>query len=181
MHQCEEQVERFGLRRKPVQRAGEVAVEQQTIRLVKARAQHAAELADISKRAFHTDVHCGSPYDAPGGPPGYDSPRAHARFMKECDYYEILRGKDWPAPSWPSGGRRGSTSAPASLSIPTITTRALPPGPLTCSGRSIPWPSTGPCAHPNGTRGPGTCTRNWALCWPVPTGGDGVLYERSCG
>ena len=68
-------------------------MEEQTIRLVKARTQHAAKLADISRRAFHTDVNCGSPYDTPGGPPGYDSPRAHARFMRECDYYEILRDK----------------------------------------------------------------------------------------
>jgi RimJ/RimL family protein N-acetyltransferase len=69
-------------------------MEQQTIRLVKARVQDAEKLADISRRAFHTDVHCGSPYDTPGGPPGYDSPRAHTHFMKQCDYWEIRRGKE---------------------------------------------------------------------------------------
>lgn len=66
-----------------------VTVEQgQTIRLVRARAQDAETLADISKRAFHTDVDCGSP--GKGGPPGYDSPVAHTRFMQQCDYYKIL-------------------------------------------------------------------------------------------
>jgi RimJ/RimL family protein N-acetyltransferase len=69
-------------------------MEEKAIRLVKARTQNAEKLADISKRAFHTDRDCGSPYDTPGGPPGYDSPRAHTRFMRECDYYEIWRGKE---------------------------------------------------------------------------------------
>jgi GNAT superfamily N-acetyltransferase len=70
----------------------EVIVEQrQAIKLVKARAQDAETLADISKRAFHTDVDCGSP--GKGGPPGYDSPVAHAHFVQQCDYYEILLGE----------------------------------------------------------------------------------------
>ncbi|MCP4543375.1 MAG: GNAT family N-acetyltransferase [Chloroflexi bacterium] len=60
------------------------------VRLEKARKENAERLADISKRAFHTDVHCGSP--GKGGPPGYDSPQAQARFMRGCDYYEILLG-----------------------------------------------------------------------------------------
>ncbi len=58
------------------------------IKLVEAREEDANRLADISKRAFHTDVQCGAPGE--GGPPGYDSPKAQARFMKECDYYKIL-------------------------------------------------------------------------------------------
>lgn len=67
--------------------------ERQAIALVKAQPQDAEQLADISKRAFHTDVNCGSPYGTPGGPPGYDSPAAHTRFMKMCDYYKIVRGR----------------------------------------------------------------------------------------
>jgi len=58
------------------------------VELVKAREEDAEELAEISKRAFHSDVHCGAP--AAGGPPGYDSPAAQIRFMRGCDYYEIL-------------------------------------------------------------------------------------------
>jgi GNAT superfamily N-acetyltransferase len=61
-----------------------------SVRLAKARAQDAERLADISKRAFHTDVDCGSPWETPGGPPGYDSAVAQARFMQQCDYYKIL-------------------------------------------------------------------------------------------
>jgi GNAT superfamily N-acetyltransferase len=63
-----------------------------TIRLVKAKAQDAEKLAELSKRAFHTDMFCGSPSETPSGPPGYDSATAHVRFMKACDYYKILRG-----------------------------------------------------------------------------------------
>jgi GNAT superfamily N-acetyltransferase len=66
----------------------------QSVCLVRANPANATALADISRRAFHTAMDCGSPYDTPGGPPGYDSPTAHRRFMRECHYYEILyRGK----------------------------------------------------------------------------------------
>jgi GNAT superfamily N-acetyltransferase len=66
----------------------------ETVRLVRANRGNAERLADISRRAFHTCFACGSPYDEPGGPPGYDSPQAHIRFMKYCHYYEIhYRGK----------------------------------------------------------------------------------------
>jgi GNAT superfamily N-acetyltransferase len=58
------------------------------IELVKAREESAARLADISRRAFNSDVDCGAPA-AEGGPPGYDSPAAQVRFMRSCDYYEI--------------------------------------------------------------------------------------------
>jgi GNAT superfamily N-acetyltransferase len=57
------------------------------VRLVKAREENAGRLADISRRAFNSDVDCGAP--AEGGPPGYDSPAAQASFMRSCDYYEI--------------------------------------------------------------------------------------------
>jgi N-acetylglutamate synthase-like GNAT family acetyltransferase len=45
-------------------------------------------LAEISKRAFESDVECGAP--EPGGPPGYDSPRATAGNIKYTDYYKIM-------------------------------------------------------------------------------------------
>ena len=60
-----------------------------TVRLVRADPENATILANISRRAFHTAMACGSPYDKPGGPPGYDSPKAHLRFMWDCHYYEI--------------------------------------------------------------------------------------------
>ncbi len=61
----------------------------EAVKLVLASESNAEKLADMSKRAFHTSFHCGSPYDEPGGPPGYDSPSAHIGFMKDCHYYEI--------------------------------------------------------------------------------------------
>ena len=48
----------------------------------------AETLARISERAFHTDVHYGSP--GKGGPPGYDSAAWQARVMRFGDYYKIL-------------------------------------------------------------------------------------------
>jgi RimJ/RimL family protein N-acetyltransferase len=45
-------------------------------------------LAEISKRAFESDVECGAP--EPGGPPGYDSPKTIAGNIKYTDYYKIM-------------------------------------------------------------------------------------------
>lgn len=61
------------------------------VTLVRASEKNAEELADISRRAFHTDLHVGSP-GGESGPPGYDSPEAQVRFMNGCDYYEIRYG-----------------------------------------------------------------------------------------
>lgn len=58
------------------------------IKLVRAREEDAERLAEISKRAFHSDIHCGAPKEQ--GPPGYDSPKAQISFMKNCDYFKIL-------------------------------------------------------------------------------------------
>ena len=44
--------------------------------------------AEISKRAFDTDVDVGAP--GPGGPPGYDSPEFHMRIREFLDCYKIL-------------------------------------------------------------------------------------------
>jgi ribosomal protein S18 acetylase RimI-like enzyme len=50
----------------------------------------AEKLADISKRAFDSDIEVGAP--GPGGPPGYDSPNHHKRMIENGtgDYLKIL-------------------------------------------------------------------------------------------
>jgi len=45
-------------------------------------------LADISKRAFDSDVEVGA--QGPGGPKDYDSPEAQINFMRWTIYYKIL-------------------------------------------------------------------------------------------
>jgi GNAT superfamily N-acetyltransferase len=54
-----------------------------------ARPQDAVALADISRRAFETDVDYGAP--GPGGPPGYDSAGWQAQMMRRASaYWKIL-------------------------------------------------------------------------------------------
>jgi GNAT superfamily N-acetyltransferase len=60
------------------------------IELRLANEQDAEMLADISRRAFHTDVDRGNT-EGPGGPPGYDDPAWQRRMMAACDYYAILQ------------------------------------------------------------------------------------------
>jgi len=57
--------------------------------LEKATAADAAKLAQISKRAFDSDIDCDAP--GPGGPPGYDSPAWQARTMRAAAAYYTLR------------------------------------------------------------------------------------------
>jgi ribosomal protein S18 acetylase RimI-like enzyme len=59
------------------------------VRIEPAEEGDAATLSEIAVRAFHTDTDYGHP-DGRGGPPGYDSPAAQARFMRHCNYYKIL-------------------------------------------------------------------------------------------
>lgn len=54
----------------------------------KARSQDADVLAEISERAFHSDIHCGAP--GLGGPPGYNSAQWQRKMMRMGDYYKIL-------------------------------------------------------------------------------------------
>ena len=61
------------------------------ITLERAKEDDAETLADISRRAFHSDVDVGAP-GKEGGPPGYDSPEFQVRLMKWCDYHKILYG-----------------------------------------------------------------------------------------
>jgi GNAT superfamily N-acetyltransferase len=66
------------------------------VRLERAGNSDANTLADISKRAFHSDVHVGAPKgdegssDGGGGPPGYDSSEFQSRMMKVCQYYKMI-------------------------------------------------------------------------------------------
>jgi GNAT superfamily N-acetyltransferase len=52
-----------------------------------ARPGDAKTLAQVSERAFHTDVLYGSP--GIGGPPGYNSAAWQAKIMRIGDYYAI--------------------------------------------------------------------------------------------
>ena len=61
------------------------------ITLERAKEDDAETLADISRKAFHSDVDVGAP-GKEGGPPGYDSPEFQVRLMKWCDYHKILYG-----------------------------------------------------------------------------------------
>ena len=58
------------------------------IRLVDADIDDAVILAEISKRAFDTDVEVGAPEES--GPPGYDDPEFQIRVMDYFDCYKIL-------------------------------------------------------------------------------------------
>jgi len=61
----------------------------ENIRLMRANTEDAESLANISKGAFHSDIHVEAP-GKEGGPPGYDSPEFQVGMMKWCNYYKIL-------------------------------------------------------------------------------------------
>ncbi len=58
------------------------------LRFERATPEDAPLLAEVSRRAFHNDIH----YEGPGegGPPGYDSAEWQILAMNHCMYYEIL-------------------------------------------------------------------------------------------
>jgi len=58
------------------------------VSIEKAKEIDGKTLADISKRAFDSDVEAGA--KGPGGPQGYDSPEAQIDNMKWTDYYKLL-------------------------------------------------------------------------------------------
>ena len=60
-----------------------------TVTLERALREDAEALAEISKRAFHSDIEVGAP-GADGGPPGYDSPEFQRNMIKWSDYHKIL-------------------------------------------------------------------------------------------
>ena len=53
----------------------------------RARPSDAEQLARVSERAFHSDIHCGAP--GVGGPPGYKSADWQKRMMRAGQYYRI--------------------------------------------------------------------------------------------
>ena len=53
----------------------------------RARPGDAEQLARVSERAFHSDIHCGAP--GVGGPPGYKSADWQKRMMRAGQYYRI--------------------------------------------------------------------------------------------
>jgi GNAT superfamily N-acetyltransferase len=65
--------------------------EPERVSITKAEEDDAEILAEISKRAFDTDIEVGSP--AEGGPLGYDTPEAQINIMKYLDCYCILLGE----------------------------------------------------------------------------------------
>ena len=65
---------------------GELSMEDR-VNLVEAVEDDAYLLADISKRAFESDVEVGA--KEPGGPSGYDSYKDQIRYMEYFDYYRI--------------------------------------------------------------------------------------------
>ncbi len=58
------------------------------IRFARATPRDARTLAEVSRRAFHSDVACGAP--GPGGPPGYDSAEWPKKMMRLGQYFKIL-------------------------------------------------------------------------------------------
>ncbi|MCK4261341.1 MAG: GNAT family N-acetyltransferase [Halanaerobiales bacterium] len=62
------------------------------IKFEKTTPSDAHSLAEVSKRSFDSDIHCGA--SNPGGPPGYDSPEWQTSMMnKATAYYKILLDK----------------------------------------------------------------------------------------
>jgi len=59
------------------------------IELKNASNEDAEILANLSKRAFETDIIVGSPFKE-GGPPGYDSPQFQIFMMKHLTYQKIF-------------------------------------------------------------------------------------------
>lgn len=59
------------------------------VKIEKAALSDAKILAELSKKAFHTDKEIGG-FEEPGGPPGYDSPNFQIWVMENLTYYKIL-------------------------------------------------------------------------------------------
>ena len=59
------------------------------IRFEQAKPKDAGILAQVSERAFHSDIHCGAP--SLGGPPGYNSEAWQRRMMRAGQYYKIVQ------------------------------------------------------------------------------------------
>jgi GNAT superfamily N-acetyltransferase len=58
------------------------------IQFIRAEATDAEVLAQVSKRAFHSDIDCGAP--KLGGPPGYKSSDWQRKMMELGDYFKMI-------------------------------------------------------------------------------------------
>jgi ribosomal protein S18 acetylase RimI-like enzyme len=72
-------------------------VASEEVSLEQAGEEDAVQLAEISKRAFDSDVNVGAPargkngvHSEGGGPIGYASPEFQVRMMKFCRYYKMI-------------------------------------------------------------------------------------------
>ena len=68
-------------------------VELEQVNLLRADEEDAEVLAEISKRAFETDIEVGSSGES--GPPGYDTPEAQINLMKYLDCFCIFLGESF--------------------------------------------------------------------------------------
>ena len=59
-----------------------------TVTLETAITEEAGVLAELSRRAFDSDLDIGAP--EPGGPPGYDDTDWQLRMMRAGDYYSLI-------------------------------------------------------------------------------------------
>jgi GNAT superfamily N-acetyltransferase len=66
---------------------------EKNIRIKEATSNDAENLAELSKKAFHTDSEVFG-FEQPGGPPGYDSPEFQNWAMRTLTYYKILYDKE---------------------------------------------------------------------------------------
>ncbi|MHA1916116.1 MAG: GNAT family N-acetyltransferase [Promethearchaeota archaeon] len=66
---------------------------EKNIRIEEATSKDAEILAELSKKAFHTDSEVFG-FEEPGGPPGYDSPEFQNWAMRTLTYYKILYDDD---------------------------------------------------------------------------------------
>jgi GNAT superfamily N-acetyltransferase len=62
---------------------------EKNVRIEEATSGDAEILAELSKKAFHTDAEVFG-FEQPGGPPGYDSPEFQNWAMRTLTYYKIL-------------------------------------------------------------------------------------------
>ena len=164
---------------------GPEVVTEPEVALRPARPDEAAALAEISRRAFDSDLALGMA-PGPGGPPGYASPDWQAQMMLAGRYHAVTvdgalaggaivfgkgaghceLGRLFLDPQWHGQGIGKQAHGPALRRLPG---RA-------CAGPWTPRP---------GTAAPGPSTKAWAS-WPSgncrhPGGPDLVLYERRGG
>jgi hypothetical protein len=128
------------------------------IAFLKARVKDASTLAEVSTRAFHSDINYGA--DQVGGPPGYDSGPWQARMMRIGDYYKIVRDARI------IGGILVHRQGVREYALGRI---FIEPEFQSSSKGSILWPNVGRRRLRSGMLAIATSTRSWGLSrsgWP---------------